>query len=64
MDLNEKVPHSLGHLDTYSPAGGAVCGGLGSTAFLEEGHRWVQALRVSLTFFQFFFLAFCFQLKM
>lgn len=30
------VPHSLGHLNTQSPIGGAVWGGLGSVVLLEE----------------------------
>jgi hypothetical protein len=34
--INEHVPHRLGCLNTWSPVGSAVWGGLGETAFLEE----------------------------
>lgn len=34
--LNEMSPISLWHLNTWSPAGSSVSGGLGSVALLEE----------------------------
>lgn len=48
------VCHRLGHLNTWSPVDGAVWGGLGSEALMEEVHHWRQPSSVySLAYFLF-----------
>lgn len=44
--LNEKVPYRLTYLNTSSPVCGAICGGTGGVALLEEICPWRLALRV------------------
>lgn len=54
------VPHSLGHLSAWSPAGGAVWGGLMSEALLWKvcQHRWALIVqRLCLVHYVYHMLA-------
>lgn len=43
--LDENVFHRFRYVNTWSPVGGATCGGLGGVTLEEIGH-WGLALRV------------------
>lgn len=52
------VPHMLRYLNTWSPVGDGICGGL--VALLEEKHRWGRLGQfIASPHFQFSFPALC-----